>query len=170
MVGVPLGCRLKIAAPLSFGSGKSVKNVSTSVVRAGLEDSIINFDYLTKNMPGSAMPGSMPYERRTPPPPPAYDSQQRSKPYERSSFLEDSPLGASPVERTTPPPPAVEEGPKLYVGNLPWTCDSQQLAEIFQDCGTVELVEVLLLCFFLFCIEKCKTSCCECHANLLEAS
>jgi RNA recognition motif-containing protein len=155
MVGVPLGCRLKIAAPLSFGSGKSVKNVSTSVVRAGLEDSIINFDYLTKNMPmttplppfdtmpGSAMPGSMPYERRTPPPPPAYDSQQRSKPYERSSFLEDSPLGASPVERTTPPPPAVEEGPKLYVGNLPWTCDSQQLAEIFQDCGTVELVEVI---------------------------
>lgn len=184
MVGVPLGCRLKIAAPLSFGSGKSVKNVSTSVVRAGLEDSIINFDYLTKNMPmttplppfdtmpGSAMPGSMPYERRTPPPPPppAYDSQQRSKPYERSSFLEDSPLGATPVERTTPPPPAVEEGPKLYVGNLPWTCDSQQLAEIFQDCGTVELVEVLLLCFFLFCIGKCNTCCCECHANLLEAS
>ncbi|CAK9228652.1 unnamed protein product [Sphagnum troendelagicum] len=68
---------------------------------------------------------------------------QRSKPYERSSFLEDSPLGATPVERTTLPPPAVEEGPKLYVGNLPWTCDSQQLAEIFQDCGTVELVEVI---------------------------
>jgi len=37
----------------------------------------------------------------------------------------------------------VEEGPKLYVGNLPWTCDSQQLAEIFQDCGAVELVEVI---------------------------
>ncbi|CAK9878021.1 unnamed protein product [Sphagnum jensenii] len=70
-------------------------------------------------------------------------NSQRSKPYERSSFLEDSPLGATPVERTTPPPPAVEEGPKLYVGNLPWTCDSQQLAEIFQDCGTVELVEVI---------------------------
>ncbi|CAM6032794.1 unnamed protein product [Sphagnum compactum] len=36
-----------------------------------------------------------------------------------------------------------EEGPKLYVGNLPWTCDSQQLAEIFQDFGNVELVEVI---------------------------
>ncbi|CAM6036590.1 unnamed protein product [Sphagnum compactum] len=35
------------------------------------------------------------------------------------------------------------EGPKLYVGNLPWTCDSQQLAEIFQDVGNVELVEVI---------------------------
>jgi hypothetical protein len=31
-------------------------------------------------------------------------------------------------------------------------------------------VEVLLLCFFLFCIGKCETCCCECHANLLEAS
>jgi hypothetical protein len=28
---------------------------------------------------------------------------------------------------------------------LPWPCDSQQLAEIFQDCGPVELVEVLLI-------------------------
>jgi len=39
--------------------------------------------------------------------------------------------------------PEATEGSKLYVGNLPWTCDSQQLAEVFQDCGSVELVEVI---------------------------
>jgi nucleolin len=39
--------------------------------------------------------------------------------------------------------PEAPEGSKLYVGNLPWTCDSQQLAEVFQDCGSVELVEVI---------------------------
>ncbi len=38
--------------------------------------------------------------------------------------------------------PDALQGSKLYVGNLPWTCDSQQLAEVFQDCGNVELVEV----------------------------
>jgi RNA recognition motif-containing protein len=46
--------------------------------------------------------------------------------------------------------PEVSEGSKLYVGNLPWTCDSQQLAEVFQDCGSVELVEVLFRNLFLF--------------------
>jgi nucleolin len=39
--------------------------------------------------------------------------------------------------------PDAIQGSKLYVGNLPWTCDSQQLAEVFQDCGNVELVEVI---------------------------
>ncbi|CAK9226966.1 unnamed protein product [Sphagnum troendelagicum] len=39
--------------------------------------------------------------------------------------------------------PDAPQGSKLYVGNLPWTCDSQQLAEVFQDCGNVELVEVI---------------------------
>ncbi|CAK9199477.1 unnamed protein product [Sphagnum troendelagicum] len=57
--------------------------------------------------------------------------------------LRDDSLSSTPFERTTSPPPAVEEGPKLYVGNLPWPCDSQQLAEIFQDCGAVEHVEML---------------------------
>jgi RNA recognition motif-containing protein len=46
--------------------------------------------------------------------------------------------------------PEVSEGSKLYVGNLPWTCDSQQLAEVFQDCGSVELVEVLFRNLVLF--------------------
>ncbi|KAH9546120.1 hypothetical protein CY35_12G079000 [Sphagnum magellanicum] len=66
-------------------------------------------------------------------------------PYEQRSCvrLRNDSLSSTPFERTTPPPPVVEEGPKLYVGNLPWTCDSQQLAEIFQDCGAVELVEVI---------------------------
>ncbi len=113
----------------------SVKNVSTTVVRAGeLEDSIynINLDYLTQNMPMSpplpdfnTLPSSMPGYDRSSSTPSSYDSPQRSRPYESSS-----------------PPPVLEEGPKLYVGNLPWTCDSQQLAEIFQDFGNVELVEV----------------------------
>jgi nucleolin len=39
--------------------------------------------------------------------------------------------------------PPVQLGAKLYVGNLPWTCDSAQLAEICQDFGTVEEVEVI---------------------------
>ncbi len=104
---------------------KSVKNFSTTVVRAGeLEDSIynINLDYLTPPLPDfNTLPG---YDRSSSSPS-SYDSPQRSRPYESSA-----------------PPPVLEEGPKLYVGNLPWTCDSQQLAEIFQDFGNVELVEV----------------------------
>ncbi len=77
----------------------------------------------------------------------AYDSQQRSKPYEQRSGvpLRDDSLSSTPFERTTPPPPVVEEGPKRYVGNLPWTCDCQQPEETFQDRGAVELVEVLLI-------------------------
>ncbi|KAG0583530.1 hypothetical protein KC19_3G144400 [Ceratodon purpureus] len=39
--------------------------------------------------------------------------------------------------------PAVQQGSKLYVGNLPWSCDSTQLAEIVQDYGTVQTVEVI---------------------------
>lgn len=34
-------------------------------------------------------------------------------------------------------------GTKLYVGNLPWNVDSATLAEIFQDAGVVEEVEVM---------------------------
>lgn len=57
----------------------------------------------------------------------------------------DDPLNLNAIA-----PPEVSEGSKLYVGNLPWTCDSQQLAEVFQDCGSVELVEVLFRNLFLF--------------------
>ena len=34
------------------------------------------------------------------------------------------------------------EDTKLYVGNLPWTCTSEELAEVFQKVGGVEMVEV----------------------------
>lgn len=40
-------------------------------------------------------------------------------------------------------PGKLTEGTKLYIGNLPWSCDSQNLAEIFQDYGEVELVEIM---------------------------
>lgn len=39
-------------------------------------------------------------------------------------------------------PPAAEAGTKLYVGNLPFNVDSQSLAELFQESGVVEMVEV----------------------------
>ncbi|CAM6127641.1 unnamed protein product [Calypogeia fissa] len=42
-----------------------------------------------------------------------------------------------------PPPPPPALGTKLYVGNLPWSVHSKQLAEVFQDVGNVELVEVI---------------------------
>lgn len=47
------------------------------------------------------------------------------------------------VGDSSPPPPlpAVAQGTKLYVGNLPWSCHSKQLAEVFQEVGNVELVE-----------------------------
>ena len=48
----------------------------------------------------------------------------------------------APQEESPPPPPSPEEGTKLYVGNIPWSYDSKQLAEVFQDVGDVELVEV----------------------------
>jgi RNA recognition motif-containing protein len=34
---------------------------------------------------------------------------------------------------------------KLYVGNLPRSCDIAQLTQLFQEFGTVESVEVLLI-------------------------
>lgn len=38
---------------------------------------------------------------------------------------------------------APPQGTKLYVGNLPWNVDSATLADIFQDAGVVEEVEVV---------------------------
>ena len=49
---------------------------------------------------------------------------------------------AEPAE-PAPAPSSPPQGSKLYVGNLPWTCDSTQLAEICQDHGVVETVEVI---------------------------
>ncbi|KAG6551244.1 hypothetical protein Mapa_007170 [Marchantia paleacea] len=40
-------------------------------------------------------------------------------------------------------PAAVAASTKLYVGNLPWSIHSKELAEIFQEVGNVELVEVI---------------------------
>jgi hypothetical protein len=137
-----------LGAPLTRSSSiikvvplrKSAKNSNLpAVVRAGvLDDSFfnLNLEYMTKNMP------------MTTPLPPFDTMPPSSTPsYERSSSLssydDNSPPRSRSYESGGSPPAAVEEGPKLYVGNLPWTCDSQQLAEIFQDVGNVELVEVI---------------------------
>jgi nucleolin len=53
----------------------------------------------------------------------------------------DSATDEAPAD--VPAPAPVQQGSKLYVGNLPWSCDSAQLAEICQDFGTVEAVEVI---------------------------
>ena len=42
-------------------------------------------------------------------------------------------------EETFPEPP---EEAKLYVGNLPYDVDSENLAQLFDQAGTVEVVEV----------------------------
>jgi nucleolin len=46
-------------------------------------------------------------------------------------------------EVSVDPPSGPQQGTKLYVGNLPWTCDSAELAELCMDVGTVEAVEVI---------------------------
>eukprot|EP00243_Klebsormidium_subtile_P005383 TRINITY_DN2149_c0_g1_i1.p1 TRINITY_DN2149_c0_g1~~TRINITY_DN2149_c0_g1_i1.p1 ORF type:complete len:347 (+),score=30.11 TRINITY_DN2149_c0_g1_i1:53-1042(+) len=42
-----------------------------------------------------------------------------------------------------PAPAAPPQGTKLYVGNLPWSVDSESLAEHFQQVGNVDMVEVI---------------------------
>jgi nucleolin len=49
------------------------------------------------------------------------------------------PAAEVPVEAEPP----TSMGSRLYVGNLPWSCDSEQLAEILMDYGAVEAVEVV---------------------------
>mgnify|MGYP002775062487 CR=1 FL=1 len=51
-------------------------------------------------------------------------------------------LGGS-VGESIPDYASAEES-KLYVGNLPWSCTSEELAEVFQKVGGVEMVEVFL--------------------------
>ncbi|KAH7332368.1 hypothetical protein KP509_20G084200 [Ceratopteris richardii] len=38
---------------------------------------------------------------------------------------------------------AAQSGFKLYVGNLPWSCNSEELASVFQNVGSVDMVEVI---------------------------
>jgi hypothetical protein len=70
----------------------------------------------------------------------------RAADLESSVGVED---GETDFAESSPPPPAAPQaaaqGTKLYVGNLPWSVHSKQLAEYFQDVGNVELVEVILL-------------------------
>ncbi|KAI5068437.1 hypothetical protein GOP47_0016782 [Adiantum capillus-veneris] len=40
-------------------------------------------------------------------------------------------------------PPFGESVAKLYVGNLPWSCNSEELAGVFQKVGSVDMVEVI---------------------------
>ncbi|KAH8954547.1 hypothetical protein BDL97_08G084600 [Sphagnum fallax] len=60
-----------------------------------------------------------------------------------ASEVEQAEAETEPLSLNAIDSPTALEGSKLYVGNLPWTCDSQQLAEIFEDCGNVEIVEVM---------------------------
>ncbi len=60
-----------------------------------------------------------------------------------ASEVEQAEAETEPLSLNAIDSPNALEGSKLYVGNLPWTCDSQQLAEVFEDCGNVEIVEVL---------------------------
>ncbi|KAH7278979.1 hypothetical protein KP509_38G067800 [Ceratopteris richardii] len=39
--------------------------------------------------------------------------------------------------------PYADSGFKLYVGNLPWSCNSEELAGVFQKVGSVDMVEVI---------------------------
>ncbi|KAK1407202.1 hypothetical protein QVD17_38816 [Tagetes erecta] len=52
--------------------------------------------------------------------------------------VEDS--GNEVAEEYTEPPP---EDAKLFVGNLPYDVDSEQLAQLFQQAGVVEICEVI---------------------------
>jgi RNA recognition motif-containing protein len=72
-----------------------------------------------------------------------------------ASEVEQAEAETEPLSLNAIDSPNSLEGSKLYVGNLPWTCDSQQLAEVFEDCGNVEIVEVLsfvrnFTCFLSF--------------------
>lgn len=57
----------------------------------------------------------------------------------------DEELGSEEINGEEVEPSGVDEAPantKLYFGNLPYLCDSAQLAGIIQDFASPELVEV----------------------------
>jgi RNA recognition motif-containing protein len=67
------------------------------------------------------------------------------------SELEEEETNAEqqPKDSTRQKPENEEKSPsnrtKLYVGNLPRSCDSAQLTHLFQEFGTVESAEVFLI-------------------------
>lgn len=67
---------------------------------------------------------------------------------ESESATESSPSGiaapqSSPSELAAEEQDLQQEGNKLYIGNLPWSYTSSQLAEAIQQHGDVEVVEVV---------------------------
>ncbi|KAL2634598.1 hypothetical protein R1flu_006077 [Riccia fluitans] len=52
-------------------------------------------------------------------------------------------VASTAAEADAPVEAAVSGSTKLYVGNLPWTTQSKELAAVFHDVGNVELVEVI---------------------------
>lgn len=51
--------------------------------------------------------------------------------------------GGEPEEAVVAEPPAIVQNTKLYFGNLPYNCDSAQLAGIIQEYASPEMVEVV---------------------------
>lgn len=75
-------------------------------------------------------------------------------------------------ESTIPLPPS-SQSTKLYFGNLPYNCDSAQLAGIIQQFADPEMVEVTLLYqsfFFLFTILVKLVNCEYKYINLYAGS
>ncbi|XP_052189346.1 28 kDa ribonucleoprotein, chloroplastic-like [Diospyros lotus] len=76
-------------------------------------------------------------------------SQKWRIPRISAAVAQEEAAAAAEAEMEAPPPPPEEEGAadpantKLYFGNLPYHCDSAQLAGIIQQYASPELVEVL---------------------------
>eukprot|EP01018_Ginkgo_biloba_P005604 Gb_32176 [translate_table: standard] len=62
-------------------------------------------------------------------------SEVESNP-EQEEEIEQGEAGSEEVE-------SYPLGVKVYVGNLPYSCDSAELAGILEECGSVEMVEVI---------------------------
>ncbi|GLJ55632.1 hypothetical protein SUGI_1194800 [Cryptomeria japonica] len=75
----------------------------------------------------------------------AQDTEQSTeKVNSEDTQAEDRPEGAGAEQDTEGKIAATApEGVKLYVGNLPRSCDSAQLTQIFREFGTVDSVEVI---------------------------
>lgn len=55
----------------------------------------------------------------------------------------DTPTDESEDDSSGSPSFPDNSGFKLYVGNLPWSCNSEELAGVFQKAGGVDMVEVI---------------------------
>lgn len=71
---------------------------------------------------------------------------------EEEVHVEESEAGGEEETVTEEQP---QQNTKLYFGNLPYNCDSSQLAGIVQECATPEMVEVIF--FFFFCFQFSTT-------------